>query len=79
MPAKMTQDSLKTGWIKAWQEMYSYSSIRRRYDFGMDHSWIQNLAYWPINMMMHELAEKKIAKGDREWRKHRSMAVPFGF
>jgi radical SAM superfamily enzyme YgiQ (UPF0313 family) len=78
-PAKMNQDTLKKEWVKAWREMYSYASIRRRYDFGMDHSWIQNLAYWPINMMMHELAEKKIAKGDREWRKHRSMAVPFGF
>ena len=55
-----------------------YGSIAKRYDFGMDHSWIQNLAYWPINMMMHELAERKIAGGDRAWRKHRSMELPFG-
>ena len=45
---------------------------------GMDHSWIQNVAYWPINLMMHELAEKKIAGGDRAWRKHRTLDVPFG-
>ena len=37
------------------------SSIRRRYDFGLEHSWIQNVAYWPLNLMMHELAERKIA------------------
>jgi hypothetical protein len=40
--------------------------------------WIQNLAYWPINLMMHELAERKIAGGDRAWRKHRTLEVPFG-
>ena len=49
------------------------------YDFALDHSWIQNLAYWPINLMMHELSEKKIAKGYRTWRKHRALDVPFGF
>jgi radical SAM superfamily enzyme YgiQ (UPF0313 family) len=77
-PAQMSRDELRRGWVKAWREMYSYSSIRKRYDFGLDHSWIQNLAYWPINLMMHELAEKKIARGDREWRKHRTLSVPFG-
>jgi len=45
--------------VRAWQSMYSMSSIRRRYDFGMSHSWIQNVAYWPLNLLMHELAEKK--------------------
>ena len=64
--------------MRAWRAMYSYSSIYKRYDFALDHSWIQNIAYWPINLMMHELAEKKIANGDREWRKHRALDVPFG-
>jgi len=78
LPKQMSQDELRKGWVRAWRQMYSYSSIRKRYDFGMDHSWIQNLAYWPINLMMHELAERKIAGGDRTWRKHRSLDVPFG-
>jgi hypothetical protein len=39
--------------------------------------WIQNVAFWPINLMMHELAERKIVRGDREWRKHRTLDVPF--
>lgn len=77
-PLQMSRDELRSGWVKAWQSMYSYSSIRRRYDFGLDHSWIQNVAYWPINLMMHELAERKIAGGDRSWRKHRGLDVPFG-
>jgi hypothetical protein len=47
-------------------------------DFGLHHSWLQNLAYGPINVMMHELGEKKIAQGDRAWRKHRAQDVPFG-
>ena len=74
----MSRESLRSGWVRAWREMYSYSSIYKRYDFAMDHSWIQNIAYWPINLMMHELAEKKIAQGDRAWRKHRALEVPFG-
>ncbi len=41
-----------------------------------DSTYIKPL--WPINLMMHELAERKIAGGDRAWRKHRSMELPFG-
>ena len=77
-PLQMSREELRAGWVKAWRAMYSYGNIRRRYDFGLDHSWIQNVAYWPINLMMHELAERKIAGGDRNWRKHRRLAWPFG-
>jgi hypothetical protein len=65
-------------YIKPLWAVYSMGSIRRRYDFGVSHSWIQNLAYWPLNLMMRELAEKKIAGGDRAWRKHRTLDVPLG-
>ena len=77
-PKQLTRDELRTGWVKAWKKMYSYSSIMKRYDFGLDHSWIQNVAYWPLNMLMHELAERKIGKGDRTFRKHRAIEMPFG-
>jgi len=77
-PAQMSAEQLKTGWVRAWRQMYSYPNIARRFDPGFDHSWIQNVAYWPINLMMHELAERKIAKGDKEWRKHRALEIPFG-
>jgi radical SAM superfamily enzyme YgiQ (UPF0313 family) len=77
-PLKMSRDELREGWVRAWRAMYSYGSIAKRYDFGLDRSWIQNVAYWPINLMMHELAERKIAAGDRSWRKHRSIELPFG-
>jgi hypothetical protein len=36
------------------------------------------VAFWPINLMMHELAERKIAGKDAEWRKHRTLEMPFG-
>ena len=78
LPATMTREALRAGWVRAWQSMYSMSSIRRRYDFGLRHSWIQNVAYWPLNLMMHELAEKKIAGGDQSWRKHRTLEIPMG-
>jgi hypothetical protein len=29
-------------------------------------------------MLMHELAERKIGKGDRTFRKHRAIEMPFG-
>jgi radical SAM superfamily enzyme YgiQ (UPF0313 family) len=77
-PAHMTRTELRDGWVRAWRAMYSLPSIYKRYDFGLDHSWIQNVAYWPINLMMHELAERKIAGGQRSWRKHRTLDVPFG-
>ena len=31
-----------------------------------------------LNDFMHELAERKIAGGDKAWRKHRAMEIPFG-
>jgi radical SAM superfamily enzyme YgiQ (UPF0313 family) len=77
-PATMSPEALRAGWVRAWQSMYSLGSIRKRYDFGLSHSWIQNVAYWPLNLLMHELAEKKIAGGDRAWRKHRTLDIPLG-
>jgi radical SAM superfamily enzyme YgiQ (UPF0313 family) len=77
-PATVSREVLHDGWVRAWRSMYSMSSIRRRYDFGMGHSWIQNAAYWPLNLMMHELVEKKIAAGDRSWRQHRTIPLPLG-
>lgn len=77
-PARMSRDALREGWIRAWRSMYSLSSIRQRYDFGIKHSWIQNVAYWPLNLMMRELADKKIGGGDRAWRKHRTLDLPMG-
>ncbi len=77
-PARMSREELRAGWVRAWRRMYSYSAIAKRFDFALDHSWIQNVAYWPINLMMHELAERKIAGGNRAWRKHRRLEVPWG-
>jgi len=77
-PLRLSREELRAGWIRAWRRMYSLPAIYKRFDFGLDHSWIQNVAYWPINLLMHELAEKKIAGGNREWRKHRALEVPFG-
>ncbi|HEU4404873.1 MAG TPA: radical SAM protein [Polyangiaceae bacterium] len=78
VPAHMSRDELREGWRRAWRTMYSYGSIARRYDPGRDHSWIQNIGYWPVNLMMHELTERKIVGGERAWRKHRALSIPWG-
>ncbi len=69
-PATLSREALRAGWVRAWRSMYSMSSIRRRYSFSVTHSWTQNVAYWPLNLMLHELAEKKIGAGARTWRKY---------
>jgi radical SAM superfamily enzyme YgiQ (UPF0313 family) len=69
-PTTLSREALRAGWVRAWRAMYSMSSIRRRYSFGRARSWTQNVAYWPLNLMLHELAERKISAGVRNWRKY---------
>jgi len=78
-PRGMSRSALREAWVRAWLRMYSVSSIARRYDPGRDHGWVQNLAYWPLNMTMREIARRKIAGGHRAWRQERRLGVPLGF
>lgn len=78
-PVGMTRGQLRAAWVDAWLQMYSMRSIARRYDPGRDRTWIQNLAYWPLNLTMREVARRKIAGGRRTWRRDRRVDVPLGF
>ena len=52
------------------RSMYSMSSIRRRYDFGIGHSWIQNAAYWPLARVLLRAAREGAGaegEGDAGW------------
>jgi len=78
-PRHMSRSTLRDAWVHAWLRMYSLPSIARRYDPGRDHTWVQNLAYWPLNLTMRELARRKIAGGKIAWRDDRRFDMPLGF
>ena len=74
-PARMSAERLHRGWVEAWQSFYSYSSIWRRFRTDLDQGWISLVGHFPLNLFMHVLADRKIARGDRLFL-HRSSAGP---
>lgn len=64
-PARMTPERLHRGWVDAWRMFYSYSSIWRRFRADLDQGWISLVGHFPLNLFMHVLAERKIARGER--------------
>lgn len=62
-PTHMTREQLKEGWVKAWVDFYSMSSMWRRYVVRPGSSLLQSVGYWPINIMQNRLAHVKIAGG----------------
>jgi radical SAM superfamily enzyme YgiQ (UPF0313 family) len=67
-PAKMSAERLRRGWVEAWQMFYSYSSIWRRFRPELSQGWISLVGHFPLNLFMHTLAERKIARGERLFR-----------
>jgi radical SAM superfamily enzyme YgiQ (UPF0313 family) len=67
-PLKMSPDRLRRGWVEAWQNFYSYSSIWKRFRLDPRASWIALAGHFPLNFLMHQLAERKIAGGIRHFR-----------
>jgi radical SAM superfamily enzyme YgiQ (UPF0313 family) len=70
-PKQMSRDQLKEGWIRAWKDFYTFSSMWRRFVVRPASSWIQSLGYWPLNLMQNRLAHWKIAGGKQ---RHRTLA-----
>src|SRR5262249_16355992 len=68
VPARMTREQLREGWVRAWTRFYSPSSILRRFTARRRSSWIQTLGYFPLNVMQNRLAHLKIAKGLQRFR-----------
>jgi radical SAM superfamily enzyme YgiQ (UPF0313 family) len=50
-PKHMSRDQLREGWVKAWLDFYTFSSMWRRFVVRPASSWIQALGYWPLNVM----------------------------
>lgn len=67
-PKQMTREQLREGWMRAWTKFYSYSSMWRRYSVHRHSSWIQSVGFWPLNILQHQLALKKIVGGMQRFR-----------
>jgi radical SAM superfamily enzyme YgiQ (UPF0313 family) len=68
VPRNMTRAQLKEGWVRAWKDFYTFSSMWRRYTLRKESSWMQSMGYWPINFMQNRLAHWKIDGGkQRHW------------
>src|SRR5690606_27300808 len=67
-PVHMTREELKAGWVKAWIDFYTFSSMWRRFVVGPGSSWLQAIGYWPLNFMQNRLAHLKIAGGKQRYR-----------
>jgi radical SAM superfamily enzyme YgiQ (UPF0313 family) len=68
VPARMTREQLREGWMRAWQRFYSPRAIWQRWKVTVSSSWIQTLGYLPLNVMQNRLAHYKIARGLRRFR-----------
>jgi radical SAM superfamily enzyme YgiQ (UPF0313 family) len=68
VPAGMTRDQLREGWIGAWQRFYSLSSVWKRWTIQRKSSWIQSIAYLPMNLALNRLAQHKIKQGSTRFR-----------
>lgn len=56
VPARMTPEDLRDGWLRAWRTFYSSSSMWQRYTVRRTSSWLQTFGYWPLNLMQRRLA-----------------------
>ena len=68
IPARMTRETLREGWQRAWQRFYEPSAIWRRWTVRRQSSWIQTLGYLPINVMQNRLVKHKIMGGSQRFR-----------
>jgi radical SAM superfamily enzyme YgiQ (UPF0313 family) len=68
VPARMTREELREGWVRAWTRFYSARSIWDRFTVRRASSWIQSVGYWPLNLMQNRLANLKIAGGSQRFR-----------
>ena len=67
VPRRMTREQLREGWMRAWQQFYSWSSIFKRYTIRSHSSLIQSVGFLPLNAMQRRLAVKKIVGGHQRF------------
>jgi len=68
IPAQMSREDLREGWVRAWQRFYSPRAILERWTVRRRSSWIQTLGYLPLNVMQNRLTHHKILGGMQRFR-----------
>jgi radical SAM superfamily enzyme YgiQ (UPF0313 family) len=68
LPMKMSAETLREGWKKAWKEFYSFPSIWRRFHWEFSPTLINRIGYFPFQLMQHWFTKEKILGGKRRFR-----------
>jgi radical SAM superfamily enzyme YgiQ (UPF0313 family) len=68
LPIKMSAETLRQGWKKAWKEFYSFPSIWKRFHWEYSPTLINRIGYFPFQLMQHRFTKKKILEGRRRFR-----------
>ena len=67
-PKKMSGETLREGWKRAWKEFYSFPSIWKRFHWEYSPTLINRFVYFPFQWMQHRFTKKKILEGRRRFR-----------
>lgn len=73
VPARMSRETLREGWMRAWKKFYSPRAIWDRWKVTANSSWIQTLGYLPLNLMQNRLVKHKILGGKQRFRSGESF------
>jgi radical SAM superfamily enzyme YgiQ (UPF0313 family) len=68
-PRGMSRGELRAGWLRAWRDFYSLGSILARWRPRRGAGWLETVGYLPLNAFMRRLARRKIAGGERFFRR----------
>lgn len=60
-PLRMSRETLREGWVRAWQTFYGSSSMWRRWTVRRSSSPIQAIGFWPLNLLQHGMSKRKSA------------------
>ena len=67
-PKKISGETLREGWKRAWKEFYSFPSIWKRFHWDYSPTLINRFVYFPFQLMQHRFTKKKIIEGGRRYR-----------
>ncbi len=67
-PARMSREELREGWVRAWKRFYAPGAVWDRFTIRRRSSWIQSLAFVPLNLMQQRLVRRKIVGGMQRFR-----------
>lgn len=62
IPRKMSPETLREGWKKAWRVFYSFSSMLRRFHWNYPPTLINRFVYFPFQWMQYRFTQRKILR-----------------